>query len=318
MSARRFILAGLLSVSSAAPALANIDCGSVDAVWNSAALVRQMQSTQDDPSYQRNIQRLEVLLQSMRETVNALEGGSPRDQERIGEFVFTMETAMTAAQAGRRDLADRLFADSLGPAFFQSLDALDEDGNCSQAEFDASFQADQYMAETPLAGSGDTQEIKLVPGSLAGSGQGVTTTDSNLVALDSYQGPRFRPGILFKGDLAVFFAMLAGLLLIPALIYWRRTSSAFQSREARRVLRMQTTVRLDTSQSTMQIEDISMNGMKLNHGGTIQHQKRLFIQLAGDWVLGHIRWQNASYAGIQFDRPISEQTLEVVTGSPQA
>ncbi|GLQ20937.1 PilZ domain-containing protein [Algimonas porphyrae] len=317
MFARCTILAALIAAGSAGTAQARIDCDSIDAVWNSAAIVRQLQTSTDDVIYQRNLLRLEMLIAEMSQPNNPLGGAAPEDQAKIGEYAVTLEAALAAARSGRRDMASTLFGNSLSPAFARSLATLDEDGDCSQVEFDSTFQADQFMAATPMAGDDNIREIKLTPGSLAGSGEALADQQRTLPSVDGYQGPRFRPGVLFKGDLAVFFGMILALLALPAFIYWRRWAANYQTREARRVLQSPASVLLDQTRRDMIIVDISMNGMKLDHGGAINSHKRLNVQLAGRWILGHIRWQNASYAGIQFDRPIDPDTLSAVMGAGQ-
>ncbi|MEM9599593.1 MAG: hypothetical protein AAF926_01100, partial [Pseudomonadota bacterium] len=187
MSVRPIILAALIAAGSAGTAHARIDCEAIDAVWTSAAIVRQMQTQTDPIGYQRNLLRLDMLISEMNGSRNPLSGADPKDQAKIGAYAVTLETAVAAAREGRLGMAQTLFSDSLSPAFVRSLSTIDDKGDCTQAEFDSSFQADQFMAATPMAGDDNIREIKLTPGSLAGSGEGLSDMQRTLPAVDGYQ-----------------------------------------------------------------------------------------------------------------------------------
>ena len=62
----------------------------------------------------------------------------------------------------------------------------------------------------------------------------------------------------------------------------------------------------------MTIIDITQKGLKFKHDGLIKRQRKIRIDLNGDWFTCRLVWKNDNFAGAQFKNTLSDATFEAI------
>ncbi len=114
--------------------------------------------------------------------------------------------------------------------------------------------------------------------------------------------------LLFE-DNRHYLILLGVLIFIGGTYTIFRRLKRFEARETRRVLNRLIQVRLGDQTHDFYLVDLSRNGAKLNHPGTIRSETTVHIGLLENWHVGQIKWHNDLYAGVLFKTPLDEETF---------
>ena len=316
MFIKSLILACLITVIYSPPARADSACQMIDRVLGTLSVVRKIQIDRSDTNYSENMSKLGVLVDQISlptlfppNTNNALQV----EKEAFFYYLSNLREAVANANVEYHDYARQTLNKGIKSEFTDSILSLEYywncrvDGSSSEKETTTNAKHPSYL-ENPIT------TVKIFPVELPKPSVAKLNTVSRASKSGISKRVNFSFPSIHQGN-----SLLAPLLVILALftlLYFALSrSKSFKVRENRRLLHIPVKTRIGKVDHTMEIVDISMNGIKILHSGVILKQHKLRIQLDGTWHLGQIKWSNDLFAGVKFNKPISNQTLDTVIQS---
>lgn len=311
MLKKSYIFAAVLTFSSAQSAFADNACGMIDAVLQTASIVKKMDSKPSPREFKDNIATLDILLEGISvPSLASPTSGDALHAEGLALFTYVskIREAVAGSQAGYADYAHDTLTGIITPEFSRSLQNLDTHWNCTPPEPTRSDTTDrQDLSQTVYVGQAPAPAV-LTPIETAKQLPGNQTSIGGSSRSVGQSGPMFEKGIPLESDTRLFMAIAAIMALLGAYLL-RRRSRSYRSREARRIIHHPVKVRLGKKIHQMVMVDISMNGFKVQHPEVIEEHRKLRIFLNGQWHKGKIKWSNKGFAGVRFTKPIDSETF---------
>lgn len=120
---------------------------------------------------------------------------------------------------------------------------------------------------------------------------------------------------------------VSGLILPIALIacifsfgaLWYRPWARQQSYRTTPRQRCDKTIpaRVGKTEADVLVVDFNRHGMRMQHHGLIRRRCAIQFQIDGPWLKGKVMWTNDRFAGILFDKPLTDEQLKILSGSSQ-
>ncbi len=323
MSPHRTIQAamlGLAAVAGVSPhAFAQDVCGQLDGLVESLSLTQALEIGAPTPDLAPRLDRVVAGL-SLPDLIPGGPDALPTDQRRaLTGYVSGLREAAANIQNGH-DAHARLALDGrVTPQLFASLSSLEARWSC---------RTDAPEAMDPNSDLGSSLGARASEGMQGGQNGGPSSSlgqaanpaasgtpgrNRPTASEPSGTGAYFGRGAIVRADMMVFVMAVLGVLLAAFLFLAQRRLRRRTVREARRMLDRPVMVFMNGSSQAMRLIDVSMNGAKLGHGGTITDGAEIGIELGGNWHKAQVRWTNAHYAGLKFKRPLDAATLQVLT-----
>jgi len=317
MFARRLILClamcfGFSQFAGAAPA-----CGGVDNVLRTVSILRDVQADSSDRYFSENMSELETTLSQI--SLPALQPAAyteafPQDGLALSLYISDLREAVSQAARGDRSEAKNILNKPISSDLSNSLGSMNRYWGCSETEtFNAVNTSGSvkttFENEAGSASSGARKESLSEPTSVAASsGQ---TAPARTLSKSISNGPKLD----IKGHPILSIAMVLSIL---ALIYGgRKYSKRSRLRDHRHLIHQDTGFKIGKKHYQMTIIDITQRGLKFKHDGLIQRQRKVGIELNGDWYVCRLVWKNANFAGAKFRSPLKEKTIEALLTTAQ-
>lgn len=315
MVCRFLITAILVFIASTLPARAQTPCGVIEAVLDTAYIVQDIQTVQDNHRRRLYIAALETNAAHI-----SLSGLIPdhsaedfdKESEALSLYLSRLRGAIDAHHEGHDDKAQQLLGLARNPEFSQAINSLNYYWNCQTHEdvqgidmsgtYDESVYSAAPQAELTSA---DSRFAKAVTGKSNISGG---RASSPLYGKKSALG-----GVLTHRS-NIFFVIVC-MLLLGGIYYFRQRAKAFKIREERSYLYMPIAISTDQRNHTITLVDISMNGAKVKHDGALRGHKTVQIKLGENWYAGDIMWSNDFFSGVRFKKPITKMTFNRLVDS---
>ncbi len=113
-------------------------------------------------------------------------------------------------------------------------------------------------------------------------------------------------------------ALLVGLVSFAALWYrpWARQQSYRTTPRQRcnKLVRAQ----IGKTETDVMIVDFNRHGMRMQHQGLIRRRCVIQFQLNGPWLKGKVMWTNDRFAGILFDKSLTDEQYNALAGTADA
>lgn len=306
----------LVALSAFTPAKADATCEMVDNIVRTVSIVRDIQVSQNDEDYLKNISYLKDQI----DVIDRYKLASPspneelsKDKKAVFYYVTELRKSVTEADAGYNEDAKSRLSNSLTQSFIRSLQSLEYHWDCRVRE--ATSQAlilrsteDALRTRAPSAIENNTSRAAAKH----------FTGESNALSNPSQSGinkqATLNLGIVLKEDITLLTLLVLSALL-SSLYYMRRRRKNYAVRDKRRRLNQTVKVSIAETLYNMAIVDISLNGVKIQHSNLIESPIKLRIHLGDEWHIAQVKWRNASFAGVKFAKPISPQIFNTVIQS---
>jgi hypothetical protein len=312
MLIRRFILGLALLLGSFQPAAAAQSCEGVDNVLQTASVLRGGNYLESKTQYSETIFRLENTLSRI--SLPALQPepyreAFPTESRELFDYVSNLRRAVMSAKAGYDEDALEILGASDPATISDSLLSLNRYWSCTDSlsagdindpvEGKSAFEND-----TPLSSS-ETGDI-----SSASFSEGKTIAEKKAYTGDFAPSVSNGPKLDIQGHPFLSIAMALSLI---ALIYgWRKYSKRSRMRDYRHLIHQNRPFRLGNKDYQMVVIDITQRGLKFKHDGLIKRQRRVAIELNGEWYTCRLVWKNANFAGAKFRTPLNDKTMEAL------
>lgn len=280
-------------------------CQTIDRVWETVSVIRQLDGTQNARTNQRDLRRIQSLLPQ----ISATTLGDASQAQPISRFVTQIETALTSTET-QLSLSSNV-KQVVSTAFLRDVQSLDAYWNCRRSEAAVDSAGDFEVPATTRNDTGvlddATADDKNI---IAGMSEANGLSPNSRVLKNSKVGR----DIDFELTPPLFFiAFLAFCLGIT--LYLRKRSKGFRSRQKRRILQTPILAQLGKKNFAMTLVDISMNGGKVQHSGEIEKQKTIKLEINGRWYAGKIIWTNEAFAGVSFKKPLKSSIFNAAVSA---
>lgn len=312
MFVRRFILClallfGCLQSASATPA-----CDRVDNVLRTLSTVQDFQTDTSERQYFETISQLkstvsQISLPDLQPA--AYHEAFPEGGPALALYISSLRAALADAGTGSDRAAKNILSQPVPPQLSNDINALNRYWGCQDTEaFEASGltgpEQTTFKNETSASSLGAKDDTLSVPSpEPASTGQ---TAPVRTLAKSISNGPKLD----IKGHPIVFIAMV---LAIVAILYgWRKYSKRSRMRDHRHLIHRDTAFKIGKKQYQMTVIDITQKGLKFKHDGLIKRQRKVAIDLNGDWYKCRLVWKNANFAGAKFRTPLKDKTMDAL------
>lgn len=113
-------------------------------------------------------------------------------------------------------------------------------------------------------------------------------------------------------------ALVVGLVSFAALWYrpWARQQSYRTTPRQRcnKLVRAQ----IGKTETDVMVVDFNRHGMRMQHQGLIRRRCVIQFQLNGPWLKGKVMWTNDRFAGILFDKSLTDEQYNALAGTADA
>lgn len=313
MYLRTFIISLLLMAAAAWRADAQTTCSSVDDVWHSLSVVRDIEAKPKSRNYAENIAKLDALadkifLPSL--ITPDFQQAFPDDNEKLFSYVAQIRQVVSGANAGHHDYSRKTLSGLTSNNFAESMLLLQNHLGCAPGQFAESLYP--FLAENSkvqanlLTDSGLANIVDSLPQDPGKAGADKSRANQqNFAASDGKEDPLLLLEIL----LLILVITVVSMFVADFFIKRRRLQI---KREERHFCNLPTQVRLGRNIHAATILDVTMNGMKIQHFGAIKHKRFMRILIDGHWYKLQVRRLDSSFAGVQFKRPVSAETLQLI------
>jgi|GEM_PF-6803818 len=312
MFVRRLLICLTLLSAGYQSALAAPACEGVDSVLETVSILRGEDFLEGGARYNQTVSRLdETLSQISLATLQpeAFRRAFPNESRALFLYTSNLRRAVSSAQNGYDDVAQEILG-SVNPAqISDSLLTLNRYWNCTPIEMtggagealvdEGAMESNQSVSASETGSSGSAS---VSPGEWPSSEKSNTRTLPKTVS----SGPRLN----IQGHPFLSIAMALSLI---ALIYgWRKYSKRSRARDHRHLIHQDTAFQVGKKHYQMTVIDITQRGLKFKHDGLIQRQRKVSIQLDGDWHPCRLVWKNANFAGAKFKGVLSDKTMDAI------
>lgn len=314
MLRRTLILSLSVMLGSAQTAQADATCDMVDRVLKSVSIIKDIEADTDNRKFTENMFKLEGLVESI--SVSELfpmdsQNIFPVENRAMQRYLASLQEAATAAESGYVNYSKQNLKNGLNPGFTRSIEALTTYWSCTvedkptQTEVESKTVKASFTAPgTPKVKTIERARPRQIPGQSSAGNRAANGGVLHQANLDRTP--------LLSGNTLMFYLILGVIGLAGLFFYVLKRSRRIRVREARRLVQLPVRVRLGKQDIDMTIVDISLNGLKMQHGDDIRTQAKLSVFLDGQWRAGKIMWSNSKFTGVKFKKPIDRQTFNAV------
>ncbi len=298
-------LIGLYALSLSTALAQEDNCAAIDRVLESVSIIRAIQSDPKGRFYEKNIVQLNQLSTQINMPTGLNRDLADVNSAPISNYIDTLNAAMIIAENGETLDARQILIDNIKPEFISAVQVFENQWNCRERAVSEESQQKKGSGDFTSANAAILKDA---------SGQG-----ANNIARDSQsQGALGNSRILQESkigrraqfELTTPYMLLGGLFVLGLILYMlQRRSKGFKARQKRRILNTPVRMRLNNTDSLILLVDISRNGVKVQHNGTLDMQKKVNLHINGQWHSGHIIWRNDSFAGVKFKKPMKAPTF---------
>ena len=297
-------------------ARAETACSMADAMLETATIVQSIQADQNSLQYYKNMEALELRAAQLSlpellppESIDTF----PKESAALFHYLSSVREAIDSARNGYDDHARQKLMGARTVDFAPSLLSLEYYWGCRSDESDTVIDAAARDGDSFYSAAPDT-EARSIDNDFAKAVTGTSNAGDSLSSSSPLYGRKAAREAVFAYPAPVGFIVLCILGLVGG-YYFRRRAQKYKYREARRYLNTTTDIEINQKTSSAVMVDISMNGTKLKHDGSLRDRKTLKINLDGKWYVGDIMWTNDFYAGVRFKTPISRSTFNSLVKS---
>lgn len=311
MFARRFLFCLALFLSCFQSTGATANCENIDNVLGTLSILRDVKANEDKKPFNDYISSLDNRLSLI--TLSALQPDSyresfPEESQALFLYTSTLRGAVASAKAGYSESAQEILNASDPTSISESLLALNRYWNCSGE--DATRGLAGLKAEESAFESNKTRPLEAEKEKSAAFSSGISPTGKKTGSPDLRQSLSNGPSLDIRGHPILSITMA---LILIALVYGgRKYSKRSRMRDYRHLIHQDTGFKLGKKRYHMTIIDITQRGLKFKHDGLIKRQRKVAIELNGDWYKCRLVWKNANFAGAKFRTPLKEETMNAL------
>lgn len=294
-------------------ASAQTKCDSVDDIWQTLSVIRDIEVDEKRHRYTENIEALGTLANHIFLPVlisSEFKRSFPQANENLFSYVARIRQAVAGANAGHHSFTLQTLSGLTSESFAESILVLQNYLGCAFGQ--STEKTNPFLAKNSIA----------QPNLLTESGEGnydKSTSQSSKVAdlekdMVSQKGVVGRnilddPALVLKLLLFAIFTIVVAVLTVRFLVKRRLQ---YIQRQERHICNKFAQLNLRGKVLAATILDITMNGMKIQHFGSLKRKRTLRIGIDGEQYKIQVKWLNTSFAGVQFKRPISAETLQLL------
>lgn len=313
MHVKTFIISILLMATASGSANAQTTCASVDDVWLTLSVIRDIEFDRKKHRYKDNIQNLETLANKI--SLPALispefKKSFPDASEQLSSYVTNIRQAVAGANAGDYSSSRKTLSGLTSGSYAKSILVLQNYQECAfdqPAEKNNAFLVENSTSQaSSLTESEVINPDKLISqGSKNSAGEERVLDNQNVAASNIL----YNPVIALQLLLLTIFTIISVILTVRFLLN-RRFKHV--QRQERHMCNKVAQLKLGREIHAATILDIAMNGMKIQHFGALRRKRTLRVLIDGQSYKTRVKWLNASFAGVQFKKPISAENLHLL------
>lgn len=312
MFVRRFILGLAMLLGCFQPAAAAQSCEGVDNVLQTASLLRGGNYLESKTQYSQTIFKLETALSRI--SLAALQPQTyreafPTESRELFGYVSNLRRAVTSAQAGYDKDALEILGASDPATISDSLLSLNRYWSCTD-----SLSAGDING--PVEGKSALENDTPLSSSETGDINSASFSQRNTMAEKKAYTGALAPSVSNGPKLDIqghpFLSIAMALSLIVLIYGWRKYSKRSRMRDYRHLIHQDAGFKLGKKHYQMTIIDITQRGLKFKHDGLIKRQRRVAIELNGEWYTCRLVWKNANFAGAKFRLPLKDKTMDAL------
>ena len=312
MLIRRFILCLALLLGCFQSAAATPTCDGVDNVLRTVSILREIQRDTSSRQYSQNIPALKNAVAQI--SLPALQPASyreafPEEDRALFLHVSALRRAVESAQAGYDDVAQEILNTTNPALIADSLFTLNRYWGCTSNDVANTLASPVEGESVVKAGKNllSTGSENATPSTFSSS-ETLSNEKANTrtLAKSISNGPKLD----IQGH--PFLSIAMALSLIVLIYGWRKYSKRSRMRDYRHLIHQDTGFKLGKKYYQMTIIDITQRGLKFKHDGLIKRQRKVAIELNGEWYTCRLVWKNANFAGAKFRLPLKDKTMEAL------
>lgn len=294
-------------------ASAQTSCDSVDDIWQTFSVIRDIEVDEKRHRYTENIEDLGTLTNHIFLPVlisSEFKRSFPQANENLFSYVARIRQAVAGANAGHHSFTLQTLSGLTSGSFAESILALQNYLGCAFGQ--STEETNPFLAKNSIIqGSQLAENDGVNYDQLASHSFKAPDFEKNVVSQQGAAGSNILddPALVLKLLVFTIFTIIVVVLTVRLLVKRRLQ---YIQRQERHVCNKFAQLNMGGKLYAARILDITMNGMKIQHFGTLKRKRTLRVRIDGKQYRIQVKWLNSSFSGVQFKRPISAETLQLL------